>query len=33
MFFGYLAGIVASLMGGIMFVVRRVSHANDGDQS
>jgi hypothetical protein len=25
MFFGYLAGILASLMGGIMFVVRRVS--------
>lgn len=33
MFFGYLAGIVASLMGGVMFVIRRVSHADDGELS
>lgn len=32
MFFGYLAGIVASLMGGVMFVLRRVSGtAVEGD--
>ncbi len=33
MFFGYLAGIVASLMGGIMFVVRRVSRVDGGETS
>jgi len=31
MFFGYLAGIVASLVGGILFVVRRVSAPANGE--
>jgi glycosyltransferase 2 family protein len=33
MFFGYLTGIVASLMGGIMFVLRKTSHPHREEAS